>query len=413
MSAPPASKRTSSRVVFFVFITVFLDLIGFGIVMPLMPFYVKTMGGDARTVGLLLSGFSLCQLLATPYLGRLSDRIGRRRVILVSLAGNALAMVIFAEATHLAILPLLFASRLLAGATSGNLSACQAAIADVTEGESRTKGMGMLGAGIGLGMMLGPLLGGELSHFGPWVPPLGAAAMALADLVGAFFLMPETRRIATEPAPDPGVAPVAKPSLMQVLAQRPLMMVLLLCFLTFLAMSGLQVALVFLVDSRFGWGEKEVGRLYGLMGLVAMIIQGGLIVPLSRRFGQINLVLLGIVTLGAGMVMMGLADHPWKFLVGLVLFGSGFGVTNPLLSVLASQYAGGESRGAVLGFAQSAGVLARTVGPNLGGILVAQINPGAPFFAGAIAAGVAASVVLALRRIPVASPAKVEPAASH
>jgi MFS family permease len=409
VSAAPASKRTASRVVFFVFVTVFLDLIGFGIVMPLMPFYVKTMGGDARTVGLLLSGFSLCQLLATPYLGRLSDRIGRRRVILVSLAGNALAMVIFAEATHLAILPLLFLSRLLAGATSGNLSACQAAVADVTEGEARTKGMGMLGAGIGLGMMLGPLLGGELSHFGNWVPPLGAAAMALADLVGAFFLMPETRR--AEAVPEPNVAAAPKPSLAQILAQRPLLMVLALCFLTFLVMSNLQVGMVFLVESRFSWGEKQVGRLYGLMGLIAMIIQGVLIVPLSRRFGQINLVLLGTLSLAVGMVLMASADHPWKLIVGLVFFGSGFGVTNPLLSVLASQYAGGESRGAVLGFAQSAGVLARTVGPNLAGILVSQINSGAPFYAGAGVAVTAAGVVVALRRIPAVNPPRVEPAA--
>lgn len=377
--------------------------------MPLMPFYVKTMGGDARTVGLLLSGFSLMQLLATPFLGRLSDRIGRRRVILVSLAGNALAMVVFAQATHLAILPLLFLSRLLAGATAGNLSACQAAIADVTEGEARTKGMGMLGAGIGLGMMLGPLVGGELSKLGPWVPPLGAAVMALADLVGAFFLMPETRRLAV--APDPDVVAAPKPSLAQILAQRPLLMVLVLCFLTFLATSCLQVAIVFLVDARFSWGGTEVGRLYFLMGLVALVIQGALIVPLTRVFGQVNLVLLGTVSLGAGMLLMGSADRPWKLLVGLVLFGVGFGVTNPLLSVLASQYAGGESRGAVLGFAQSAGVLARTVGPNLGGILISQLGPGAPFLAGAAAAGLAASVVLALRRIPpaIGSP-KPEPA---
>jgi MFS family permease len=408
VSAAPASKRTASRVVFFVFITVFLDLIGFGIVMPLMPFYVKTMGGDARTVGLLLSGFSLCQLLATPYLGRLSDRIGRRRVILVSLAGNALAMVIFAEATHLAILPLLFLSRLLAGATSGNLSACQAAVADVTEGESRTKGMGMLGAGIGLGMMLGPLLGGELSHFGNWVPPIGAAVMALADLIGAFFLMPETRREGA--VPDPNLAAAPRPSLWQILAQRPLLMVLALCFLTFLVMSNLQVGMVFLVESRFGWVEKEVGRLYGLMGLIAMIIQGVLIVPLSRRFGQVNLVLLGTISLATGMVLMASADHPWKLLVGLLFFGCGFGVTNPLLSVLASQYAGGESRGAVLGFAQSAGVLARTVGPNLAGILVSQIAVGAPFYAGAGVAVVAAGVVVALRRIPPVASAKAAPA---
>lgn len=401
MSVPPASQRTISRVVFFVFVTVFLDLVGFGIVMPLMPFYVKSMGGNAQTVGLLLAGFSLCQLLATPFLGRLSDRIGRRKVILMSLAGNALAMVIFAAATELSILPLLFLSRLLAGATAGNLSACQAAIADVAEGEERTKGMGRLGAGIGLGMMLGPVIGGELSHFGPWAPPIGAAAMALADVIGAFFLMPETRRVA--PAPDPAAAP--RPSLLRVLAQRPLLMVLGLYFLTFLAMTNLQVALAFLVDARFGWGENEVGRLFGVMGLLALIIQGGLIGPLSRMFKQLNLVLAGAVLLAVGMVLIGTAQHAWMVVVGLVFVGSGLGVTNPLLSVIAAQLAGGESRGAVLGFAQSSGGLARTIGPLWGGFLFSHISTGAPFFNGAIAACLSGVVVLGLRSTTAAAPA--------
>jgi MFS family permease len=403
VSTATASQRVASRVIFFVFVTVFLDLVGFGIVMPLMPFYVKTMGGNAQTVGFLLAGFSLLQLLATPFLGRLSDRIGRRPVILVSLAGNALAMVIFAAATQLALLPLLFMSRLLAGATAGNLSACQAAIADVTEGDARTKGMGMLGAGIGLGLVLGPVIGGEVAHFGPWAPPIGAAAMALADLVGAFFLMPETRKPA--PPVDPSIASAPKPSLMQVLAQRPLLMVLSLYFLTFLAMTNLQVALAFLVDARFGWGKTEVGRLFGVMGLLALIIQGGLIVPLSRAFGQLNLVLIGAVSLTIGMVLIGTATSPAMVVGGLVFVGIGLGVTNPLLSVIASQLAGGESRGAVLGFAQSSGGLARTVGPLLGGFLFSHISAGAPFFGGAVAASVATVVVIALRRIPGAAPA--------
>ncbi len=407
MSAAEASQRTASRVVFFVFVTVFLDLVGFGIVMPLMPFYVKTMGGDAQTVGFLLAGFSLLQLLATPFLGRLSDRIGRRKVILVSLAGNALAMVIFAAATELSILPLLFFSRLLAGATAGNLSACQAAIADVTEGDARTKGMGMLGAGIGLGLVLGPVIGGELSHFGAWAPPIGAAAMALADLVGAFFLMPETRRQAA--SVDPSAVVVPKPSLAQVLAQRPLLMVLALYFLTFLAMTNLQVALAFLVDARFGWGKTEVGRLFGIMGLLALLIQGALIVPLSRVFGQLNLVLMGAVSLTIGMVLIGVARHPAMVVAGLIFVGSGLGVTNPLLSVIASQLAGAESRGAVLGFAQSSGGLARTIGPLWGGFLFSRISAGAPFFGGAVAAGVATFVVVALRRIPAAAPRVTSP----
>jgi len=404
MSAGPASQRTIRRVIFFVFVTVFLDLVGFGIVMPLMPFYVKTMGGDAQTVGFLLSGFSFLQLLATPFLGRLSDRIGRRPVILFSLAGNAAAMVIFALATHLALLPLLFFSRLLGGATAGNISACQAAIADVAEGDERTRGMGLLGAGIGLGMVLGPVIGGELSHFGPWAPPIGAAAMAFADLLGAFFLMPETRRPPALDLPSATSAAEPKPSLAQVLAQRPLLMVLGLYFLTFLAMTNLQVALAFLVDARFGWGKSEVGRLFGVMGLLMLIIQGGLIVPLSRRFGQLNLVLLGAVSLGAGMALIGSAHQPWMVVGGLVFVGCGLGVTNPLLSVIASQLAGSSSRGVVLGFAQSSGGLARVVGPLIGGFLFSHISVGSPFFGGAVAATVSACLVLVLRRIAPAAP---------
>src|SRR5580698_3055098 len=191
----------ASRVVTFVFLTVFLDLIGFGIVIPLFPLYVKSMGGSARTVGVLLGCFSFTQLVATPFLGRLSDRVGRRPVILVSLAGNAASMVLFALATKVSLLPLLFVSRILAGATAGNLAACQAAIADVTTGERRAKGMGRLGAGIGLGLVLGPALGGALSHFGLWAPPLGAAGMAVADLVGAFLWMPETHAVTADARP--------------------------------------------------------------------------------------------------------------------------------------------------------------------------------------------------------------------
>src|ERR1019366_589400 len=173
ITSPPAvgADPRAARVVTFVFLTVFLDLIGFGIVIPLFPFYVKSMGGSARTVGFLLSCFSFTQLVATPFLGRLSDRGGRRQGILFSLAGNAVSMVLFALATKLSLLPLLFASRILAGATAGNLAACQAAIADVTTGERRAWGMGRLRAGIGLGLVLGPALGGALRHFGMGAPP--------------------------------------------------------------------------------------------------------------------------------------------------------------------------------------------------------------------------------------------------
>lgn len=393
---PPMDPRKASRVVFFVFVTVFLDLVGFGIVAPLMPFYVESMGGTAQTVGFLFGCFSAAQLLATPFLGKLSDRIGRRPVILFSLAGNAAAMVIFAFATKVSLLPLLFFSRILAGATAGNLSACQAAIADSTNEADRAKGMGKLGAGIGLGLVLGPVIGGQLSHLGPWAPPLGAAAMALADFTGAVLFMPETRKkaapvLASAPPPEPA------PTLMQVLSRRPLLMILSLYFLTFLAMTNLQVALAYLVKERLAWGQPEVSNMFGLVGFLGLIIQGLLIGRLTRRFGQLPLIVTGSSCLAAGMALIGLAQHTPQVLVGVALIGVGLGLVNPLLSALASELAGVERRGVVLGFAQSSGGLARTIGPVWSGFLASRIAPGAPFIGGAVAAGLSVIIGMMLR----------------
>ncbi len=393
---PPMDPRIASRVVFFVFVTVFLDLVGFGIVAPLMPFYVESMGGNAQTVGFLFGCFSAAQLVATPFLGKLSDRVGRRPVILFSLAGNAAAMVIFAFATKIALLPLLFLSRILAGATAGNLSACQAAIADCTTDADRAKGMGKLGAGIGLGLVLGPVIGGQLSHLGPWAPPLGAAAMALADLVGAVFFMPETRKkAAIRPANAP--APAPSPSLIHILAQRPLLMVLSLYFLTFLAMTNLQVALAYLVKARLSWGEPEVSNLFGLLGFLGLIVQGLLIGRLTRRFGQLPLIVTGSSCLACGMALIGVTHQAPPILAGVALIGLGLGLVNPLLSALASELAGAERRGTVLGFAQSSGGLARSIGPVWSGFLAARVAPGAPFIGGAVAAGLSVIIGLMLR----------------
>ena len=391
----PMDPRQAKRVVFFVFVTVFLDLVGFGIVAPLMPFYVESMGGSALTVGVLFSCFSAAQFVATPLLGKLSDRFGRRPIILFSLAGNAAAMVLFAFATKASLLPLLFISRILAGATAGNLSACQAAIADSTSGADRAQGMGKLGAGIGLGLMLGPVIGGQLSHhFGPWAPPLGAAAMALCDFVGAALLMPETRKKAD---PKPTVEAVPPPSLVQVLSQRPLLLILSLYFLIFFTMTNLQVALAYLVKDRLSWGGSEVSYLFALVGFFGLVIQGALIGPLTRRFGQFPLLITGSTFLALGMLLIAVSLQAAPILAGVVLIGIALGLTNPMLSTVASELAGADRRGVVLGFAQSAGGLARTVGPLWSGVLFTQITAGAPFVSGAVVAAVAVVICLMLR----------------
>jgi MFS family permease len=384
----------AARVLAIVFVTVFLDLIGFGIVIPLMPFYVQSMGGTAFTVGVLLSCFAGTQFIATPYLGRLSDRVGRRKVILVSLIGNAASMVLFALATKVQLLPLLFVSRIVAGATAGNLSACQAAVADVTEGASRAKGMGRLGAGIGLGIALGPWIGGVLSaRFGAWAPPLGAAALALADLVAAFFLMPETRR-----ARDGNGGPRVDVSIFTVLKRAPLVVVLLLFFFTFLYLSNLQVALALLTNVRFGWTESQVGNVFFGMGVVMLVVQGLLIEPIAKRFRELHVVIVGAVMSGIGLSAIAVAHSVPLLFAGLAGLGIGLGITQPLLASLAARYAGNENRGALLGYAQSAGGLARTVGPTLSGVLYSAISPGAPFAGGAIAAGIVLTLALGLLR---------------
>lgn len=403
----------SSRVVTFVFFTVFLDLIGFGIVIPLFPFYVESMGGSARTLGFLLGCFSFTQLVATPLLGRLSDRVGRRPVILLSLAGNAVSMVLFALATKVSLLPLLFASRILAGATAGNLSACQAAIADVTEGKERARGMGRLGAGIGLGLVLGPALGGLLSRYGMWAPPLGAAGMAVANLIAAFFWMPETHPTQAPSAASPAARARAAraTSFLEVLGQRRLVIVLVLYFCTFLYMTTMQVALALLAKERLGWGASEVGNVFALFGVVMLVVQGGLIGSIAGTFGQVRVVAAGALLSAAGLLTIALAYHFAPLISGLVLLALGLGVTQPVLSSIASEYAGAEQRGAVLGFAQSSGGLARTVGPVLSGFLFEGIGAGAPFEGGAIAAAIAFALTLGLtaQRSDPAAPSRPDP----
>jgi MFS family permease len=386
-----------SRVLFFVFVTVFLDMIGFGIVIPLLPFYVRSMGGSAEVVGLILGSFSLTQMIATPILGRLSDRYGRRRVILTSLAGNAVSMAIFAVAAERSLLPWFFVSRILAGLTAGNLAACQAAVADVTDDATRAAGMGRIGAGIGLGLVVGPVLGSALSRLHPTAPPLAAGGLALMDLLGAYFLMPETRGVAHAEIP---VATRDPRSLLQTIADPRILSVMAIYFLTFLCMTSIQVALPLLVNVRLGWGEHEVGHVFGLYGLMALIVQGGLIGRLTQRFTSARVLVAGALCVGLGMAAISDAHDSMLLLVGVALAGLGVGLTNPTLATLASQHAGRERQGVILGVAQSSGGAARTVGPVWSGVLYTRIGPGAPFLSGVLTAIVSVVIAIALQRRP-------------
>jgi MFS family permease len=402
------TEELRRKVLFVVIFTVFLDMVGYGIVIPLMPLYVARMGESAQTVGFIITSFSVAQLIATPLLGKLSDRIGRRRIILVSLVGNALSMLLFAYAATRGLLWLLFVSRLLAGATAGNLSACQAAIADVTTRTERAAAMGRLGGGIGLGIIIGPVVGGLLSK-NLWVPPVAAAVMAILDVIVTALFMPETLKsrrasiappvtpsLVPEPAPAIAIAPPMTPapplsarpdpSIWAVLRERKMAAVLVLAFLTFMAMTNIQVALALLAKERLGWDEEKISYAFGLFGACGFIIQMGLIGRLVKAFGEINLVILGAALNATGMVLLGFARTPAMLLSGLVIFGIGVAITNPSLASIASRLARDEQQGSVLGFAQSAGTLGRTIGPSWAGALYQHVGSKAPFMSGAVAA---------------------------
>ena len=384
-----------SRVLLFVFTTVLLDMMGFGIVIPLLPFYVQSMGGSATVVGVLLGTFAAMQMIATPLLGRMSDRYGRRPIILASLAGNAVAMVVFAIAAEHAWLPLLFASRILAGATAGNLAACQAAVADVTAGPERAAGMGRVGAGIGLGLVVGPILGSALAGIHPEAPPLGAGLLAFVDLVAVYFLMPET---CARAAADTTAPAQSWRALGRALADPQIVSIMAMYFLTFICMTNVQVSLGLLAAERLGWGATEVGHLFGLYGLMALLVQGGLIGRLSRYYAPVYVLCGGTTAIGIGMAAIGGAHSATLLLLGVALAGFGAGLTNPTLASLASQFAGSAQQGAILGFAQSAGGAARTVGPVWSGLLYARLGAAAPFLSGVVAAAISLGVALALRR---------------
>lgn len=409
MSTPEASAREQvrDRVLLVVVLTVFLDLVGFGLTIPQLPFYVKSMASPDQAglvTGLIIGSYSFAQALATPWLGRLSDKYGRRSVILLSLFGNAISMVLFAVAAQLAMLPLLFASRILAGVTAGNLGACQAAIADVTEKHERSAAMGRLGAGIGLGLIVGPFIGGQAGKFALWAPPIVAAVMALLDLALAAVLMPETRMFRQDQPSTDGKSPTKSANLMELLEDRRMAAVLVLSFLTFTAMTCLNVAFPLMSAERFGWTGVEVGYMFGAFGVAGVVIQGFLMKRLAARFNDISMLMTAGLLIAAGMVCSAEATQPWMLVVGNILIGVGVSINNPVLSAVASKFAPPHVQGAALGYTQSAGSWARTIWPPAWGFLYGHVAPIAPFIGAATAAVLMVVVAATLRGAePVAS----------
>jgi DHA1 family tetracycline resistance protein-like MFS transporter len=364
------------------FFIVFIDLLGFGIIIPQLPFYGLYFGASPAAVTLLMSCYSLAQFFMSPVLGRLSDRVGRRPVLLVSTACSCLAYLWLGFASALWML---FAARLMAGAGAGNIAAAQAYVTDVTSPERRAKGMGMIGAAFGLGFTVGPWLGGIVAGADPTPEALQRPAFLAAGLSALAFilviaLLKESLPQTGAAAPRAGRWELARSSL-----RRPTLRLLILLFFAITAaFAGMETTFALWTKEVFGWGPEQVGWLFFLVGCVLILVQGALIGPLSRRLGEARLVLIGSAAIALGLAAVTLADRLAILLLASACLALGMGLLNPSISSLISRQAGAEERGGIMGVAQSAASLARVAGPAVAGPLFELIGRNAPYYAGAL-----------------------------
>ena len=354
-----------------IFVTVFIDLVGFGIVIPVLPYYAEgtRFGATPSQVGLLFASYSIMQLVFAPVLGRLSDKYGRRPVLLISLLGTALGFLILGFANTLWML---FFGRIIDGISGGNISTAQAYIADVTTKENRAKGMGLIGAAFGMGFVFGPAIGGILSRWGINVPFFFAGGLALANAVLLYFALPETVT-ADHPARVSAASGRSWTQLFAALRQPALASVLTIYFLGIVAFSIMTASFSLFMMFRLGYDAFHNGWIFAFVGVISAIVQGGLIGRLVKKFGEPWLVIAGSVLFTASLVGVPFVK-PSTGLITILIIGAatsiGQALSAPTLSSLASKNANAKDQGSVLGVMQSVASLARAVGPSLAAVLI-------------------------------------------
>lgn len=383
------------RPLWILFATLFCVMTGFGIIIPALPYLTVTMHGDSRTVGLLLASYSVMNVICAPFWGRLSDRIGRKPVLMTGILGLAVSFVVFGLAQDMT---LLFASRVIGGAFgAAALPTAMAYAGDITTKEARAKALGLLGAGLGLGMVVGPAIGGLAGHFGLSVPFFVAAVLCV--LTAGFVAVAL-----------PAKAPVADERLGTLQALKATGKLLwpfyLLSFLQMLAFTSMEATFVLYAKDEFRLTITQIGLMFMVMGLVSAGFQGGGVGKLINRFGEAAVTRAGCIVLGLGFLLTPAARNPYELLAVFCLFGVGSALLRTSLSTSVSRGAS-AGQGTAMGLMQSCESLARVFGPAIGGVLY-FMSPRLPYEAGV---GVMAlSAVLAFLTLQAKAP---EPAAKH
>jgi DHA1 family tetracycline resistance protein-like MFS transporter len=388
-----AGRRMKGSPVAILFMAVLVDMLGFGIVIPVLPFYALELGASALDVTLLIASFSAMQMAATPVWGRVSDRHGRRPLIIAGLFASAVSYLIFGLANSLLLLLL---SRLAAGAAGGTISVAHAYVAHTTKAEERAHGMGLIGAAAGLGVMLGPAIGGFFSEISLAAPGYVAAVLCALNGIAAIFFLPESRPKEKRSAKPTGQTATLG-GWVRTMTSQPLALILVVYFLGISSFTALTALLALYFEAQFAITAREMGFLFATSGGVTVLVRGVVLGRLVRRFGEIATVRTGALALGLTFVLVPfLPAFGWAMMI-VPLYAFGAGTMFPALATLTSFASDADSQGSVLGGSQLVGGLGRVAGPLWAGFLFQEVALDTPFH---VAAGLTAIAIILSARIP-------------
>ncbi|HYL44717.1 MAG TPA: MFS transporter [Ktedonobacteraceae bacterium] len=386
--------------------TIFIDFTGFGLIIPLLPFWAQHLRANAVGVGLILTIYALAQFIFTPILGSLSDRYGRRPVIITSLVIEAIALALTALANTL---PLLFIARFIGGVGSSNIGSAQAVVSDVTPPTGRARGMGLIGAAIGMGFVVGPAIGGVLAPLGPAVPFWAAMGVAIVNTLLVALFLPETRKrgvTAAQTHKGEGVS-VLLAGWQQALRHPVVARLAIINLLFNVAFTAMEAIYPLFSQHVFGWTAMQNGYIFTYVGIIVVIMQGGLVGKLVKRFGERNLLIAGLIMLAIGLGLLPWSTQLGLMLVALGILSAGDGAVTPTISTLLSFASSEHTQGETLGFAQGLAGLGRIVGPLIAGSFYAFAGPGSPFLMGA--GLVIVALLIALSTLPVSKRTEEQP----
>ncbi len=389
-----------------IFLVVLVDVLGFTIVYPLLPFYAVRFGASPLIATTLVSVYALCSLLSTPIIGRLSDQFGRRRLLVLSQAGTFAGFIVLGFAEHLWML---FLGRILDGLTAGNLSIAQAYISDHTEPQNRTKAFGVIGIAFGIGFFFGPAMAGVLATYGEHVPFIVAAGLSFGSIICTYTLL------------QPGVPPKAvevggpagkRPGLFDFATyleyfRRPGLGALYLQFFLFcFSFSAFMSGFALFAKSRFAWTSRDVGFMFAYAGFLGIILQGGMLGRLVKKHGEVKLAIAGFISVVVAYGMLGVAGTLVLLILSITIASFGNGVLRPVITSELTQRIGRHEQGVALGITGSLNSLAMLVSPPAGGVLLNQDWLFAWTLVPAVASLLGLLVALAARRsAPPAPPA--------